>query len=88
MKFVYKILLWTIIIMAVAFGLSGFVFVNSVFQTSLDREVSQALDDSNILRFAFETAALNVPTKYNVLQDAAVEQIGSKLESSGRGSGR
>ena len=67
MKFVYKILLWTIIIMAVAFGLSGFVFVNSVFQTSLDREVSQALDDSNILRFAFETAALNVPPKYNVL---------------------
>ena len=46
------------------------------------------MDDSNILRFAFETAALNIPTKYNVLQDIAVEQIGSKLESSGKGSGR
>ncbi len=88
MKFVYKILLGTIIIMATAFGLSGYLFVNSVFQTSLDREVSKALDDSNILRFAFETAALNIPTKYNVLQDIAVEQIGSKLESSGKGSGR
>ena len=63
MKFVYKILLGTIIIMATAFGLSGYLFVNSVFQTSLDREVSKALDDSNILRFAFETAALNIPTK-------------------------
>lgn len=88
MKFVYKILLGTIIIMAVAFGLSGYLFVNSVFRTSLEREVSQALDDSNILRFAFETAALNIPTKYNVLQDIAVEQIGAKLESSGQGSGR
>lgn len=88
MKFVYKILLWTIIIMAAAFGLSGYLFVNSVFETSLEREVSQAMDDSSILRFAFETAALNIPTKYNVLQDTAVEQIGSRLESSGQGSGR
>ena len=88
MKFVYKILLWTIIIMAVAFGLSGYVFVNSVFQKSMEREVAQALDGSNILRFAFETAALNIPTKYNVLQDVAVEQIGSKLESSGQGTER
>ena len=72
MKFVYKILLWTIIIMAVAFGLSGYLFVNSVFEKSLEREVAQALDGSNILRFAFETAALNIPTKYNVLQDVAV----------------
>lgn len=88
MKFVYKILLWTIIIMAAAFGFSGYFFVNSVFETSLDREVTQALDDSNILRFAFETAALNIPTKYNVLQDIAVEQIGAKLEISGQSSGR
>ena len=74
--------------MAAAFGLSGYLFVNSVFETSLEREVSQAMDDSSILRFAFETAALNIPTKYNVLQDTAVEQIGSRLESSGQGSGR
>ena len=47
--------------------------------------MAQALDGSNILRFAFETAALNIPTKYNVLQDVAVEQIGGKLESSGQG---
>ena len=88
MKFVSKILLWTIIIMAAAFGLSGYLLVNSVFKSSLEREAGQAFDGSNILRFAFETAALNVPTKYNMLQDAAVEQIGSKLESSGQGSGR
>ena len=88
MKFVYKISLWTIIIMAVAFGLSGYLFVDSVFQKSMEREVAQALDGSNILRFAFETAALNIPTKYNVLQDVAVEQIGGKLESSGQGTER
>jgi len=88
MKFLYKILLWTIIIMAAAFGFSGYFFVNYVFQTALNREIEQAMSDSNILQFAFETAALNVPTKYDVLQDIAVEQIGSKLESGGQGTGR
>lgn len=88
MKFLYRILLWMIIIMAAAFGLSGYFFVNFVFETALEREIDQALDDSNILQFAFETAALNVPTKYDVLQDIAVEQIGAKLESGGQGSGR
>jgi len=88
MKLLYKILLCTIIIMAAAFGLSGYIFVDYVFETALDREIAQALDDSNILQFAFETAALNVPTKYYVLQDNAVQQIGAKLEGSGRLSGR
>lgn len=83
MKFLYKILLWTIIIMAAALGLSGYLFVNQVFRTALEREVKQSMDDSNILRFAFETAALNVPARYDVLQDNAVRQIGAKLENSG-----
>lgn len=88
MKFLYKILLWTIIIMATAFGVSGYFFVNNVFQTALDRAVDQALDDSNILQFALETAALNVPTKYDVLQDSAVRQIGANLDKNSQGSRR
>ena len=88
MKFLYKIMLWTIITMATAFGISGYFFVNNVFKTALDREVDQALDGSNILQFALETAALNIPTKYDVLQDIAVQEIGSNLERSGQGSGR
>lgn len=84
MKFSGKLLLWTMIIIALTLGFSGFYFVNYVFETSLDREVGQALDENSILRFAFETAALNVPVKYGVLQDAAVEQIASNLETSGQ----
>lgn len=88
MKFLYKILLWTIIITAAAFGLSGYFFVNNVFETALEREIKQTLDDSYILQFAFETAALNVPTKYDVLQDIAVQQIGAKLDNSAQGASR
>ncbi|MCM1569259.1 MAG: HAMP domain-containing histidine kinase [Roseburia sp.] len=83
MKFSYKILLWTIIIMAVTLGISGYLFVNYVFNTSMNREISQAMDESNILQFAFETAALNIPSKYEVLSDNTIEQIGSNLEAGG-----
>lgn len=84
MKISYKILLWTIIIMAASFGFGGYVFVNYVFETSMEREVGQAMDESSILQFAFETAALNIPSKYDVLQDSTIEEIGSNLENGGQ----
>ncbi len=76
------------IVMAIALGFSGFYFVDSVFEISLERETGQALDENSILCFAFETAALNVPAKYDVLQDSTVEQLASKLESSGQNASR
>lgn len=83
MKISYKILLWTIIIMAAAFCASGYFFVNYVFETSIEREVGQAMDESSILQFAFETAALNIPSRYDVLQDSTIEEIGFNLENGG-----
>ena len=88
MKFSQKLLLWTTIIIALTLGVSGYYFVNYVFETSLAREIDQALDENSILRFAFETAALNVPVKYDLLQDGSVEQIASNLEISGQSTGR
>ncbi len=88
MKFSYKILLCSIITMAAAFGIGGYFFVNDVFRASLERETGQALDDSSILKFAFETAALNIPSKYDVLQNSVIEEIGSNLENRGQGAGR
>lgn len=86
MKFSYKILLCSIMIMAAAFGLGGFFFVNYVFDTSMERSIGQAMDDSSILQFALETAALNIPSKYDVLQDSTIEEIGANLQSSQNGS--
>ena len=84
MKFSIKLVLSTMILLALALGFGGFYLVNYVFETSLEREVGQALDESSILGFAFETAALNVPLKYSVLPDSVVEEIASKLETGGR----
>lgn len=88
MKFSYKILLCSMIIMAAALGIGGYFFVNDVFQASIEREVGQAMDESSILKFAFETAALNIPSKYDMLQNSAIEEIGASLEKGGQGTGR
>lgn len=88
MKFSTKLLLCTMMLMAAVLGLSGFYFVNYVFESSLEREIQQALDESSILRFAFETAALNVPVKYDVLPDGSVFQIASNMETGSQGVGR
>lgn len=88
MKFSLKLLASTIMVLAAALGLTGFFFVTYVFETSIQREAKQALDENSILRFAFETAALNVPAKYDVLQDHTVEQIASNLESGGESARR
>lgn len=88
MKISLKLLLSTIVVMALALGLSGFYFVNYVFETSLNREVGQASDESSILSFAFETAVLNVPARYKVLPDSTVDEIASKLERGGRSTER
>lgn len=85
MKFSYKILLSTVLIMAIALGVSGYFFVNYVFDASMQREAGQALNESSILQFAFETAALNIPSKYDMLQNSTIEEIGIKLEASGQG---
>lgn len=87
MKFSLKLLLWIMVVMALGLGSSGYYFINYVFETSMEREIGQALDENSILRFAFETAALNVPAKYDVLPDTTVGQIAGNMEAGGQ-SGR
>lgn len=88
MRFSFKLLLYTIILLACSLGFSGYFFVNYVFETSLNGEIEQAMDESNILSFAFETASLNVPMKYNILQNSTIEQVAFNLEKGGQGSRR
>ena len=88
MKFLYKLLLWNVVIIAVSLSVGGYFFVNYVFETSMEREVQQSLEENGIIQFAFETAALNIPSRYNVLQDATIQEIGMNLRNSSQSGGR
>ena len=88
MRFSFKVFLCTLTITAVSIGISGNYFISALFETALNREVELALDENNLLRFAFETAAVNVPSKYDRLPDATVSQIGQALEIDGDSNNR
>lgn len=81
MKFTYKVFFCTITVIAVAMGFGGLYLINSLFSVAVTRETRQALDENSMLCFALETIALNVPLKYERLQDKTIEEIASTLNT-------
>ena len=84
MKFAWKLFIYTISIVAVTLAFGGYYIVNSFFQSALSRESKQALNEHGIICFALETAALNIPSKYDHLQDQIVTQLGANLDTGGQ----
>lgn len=81
MRFTFKVFFCTIAVIAIALGFGGAYLVNSLFSAAMQRETVQAMEENNILRFAFETAAMNVPLKYGHLQDKTIEEIAAILKT-------
>jgi len=84
MRFSWKLFMWTISIAAATLAVGGYYIVNSFFRSALSAETKQALEENGILRFALETAALNVPSKYESLGDQTVARIGATLDTGGQ----
>lgn len=81
MKFTFKVFICTLVVIATTLGFGGIYLVNSLFGLAIDRETRLAMDENNLLRFAFETIVLNVPLKYGVLQDQTIEEIAMTLKT-------
>ena len=81
MRFTFKVFFCTITVIAIALGFGGIYLVNSLFDAAIGRETSQAMDENDILRFAFETIAMNVPLKYEHLQDKTIAEIAATLKT-------
>jgi signal transduction histidine kinase len=81
MKFTAKVFFCTIIVIALAMGAGGYFLINSTFAAAIGRETKQALDESAILCFALESITLNLPLKYEGVQDKTVGEIAASLET-------
>jgi len=81
MRFSFKVFFCTIAVIVVTLGFSGVYLINSLFGAAIDRETRQAMDENDVLRFAFETIVLNVPLKYGTLQDKTIEEIAATLKT-------
>ena len=83
MKFSWKLFMWTISIAAVTLAFGGYYIVNAFFQSALASQTKEALDENGIIQFALEASTLNIPSKYDRLQDQTVTQIGATLDTGG-----
>ena len=81
MRFTVKVFFCTIIVIALAMGVSGYFLISSTFNATINRETRQALDESGILCFTIETFALNAPLKYEGLRDKTIAELASTLET-------
>ena len=79
MKFKWKVFFSTIAVIAIAFAVGGYILVNATFQSSLEREVGQALDENLLIKLAYEAASAN----YTTLTDQSIEDIVSQIEQTG-----
>ena len=57
MKFAWKVFLSTIIMIAAAFAVGGYILITSSFETSLERETDRALEENLLMKLAYESAS-------------------------------
>ena len=84
MKFSHKVFFSTLLIIALVFSLGTAVLMGSIFQTSIERAGQVTLDENQMLRFSFATAASSAVTTagnygyglIDPLADSTIRRIG------------
>ena len=88
MKFSQKVFFSTLLIIALIFGVGNTMLLNSVFRSAMEREERVTLDENQMLRFSFGTAAASAVATaesygmMDALSDGTIRRIGWTLESS------
>ena len=88
MKFSHKVFFSTLLIIALIFGVGNTMLLNSVFRSAMEREERVTLDENQMLRFSFGTAAASAVATaesygmMDALSDGTIRRIGWTLESS------
>ena len=84
MKFAWKVFLSTIMVIAVVFAVGGFVLITSSFESSLLRETDRALEENQLMKLAYESAAMTYINQGTKLTDEAIINCVASMESGGR----
>ncbi len=84
MKFAWKVFLSTIIVIAAAFAVGGYILITSSFDASLARETDRALEENLLMKLAYESASTNYAGEGSRLTDEAVTNIAAQLADGDR----
>ena len=70
MKFFWKVFFCTITVTIITFSVGSYLLINTLFNTSLEREIRAAFDENDMLRISFMMAAVNIPHNGNLSADS------------------
>ena len=59
MSFRMKVLFWNMLLIAAAFGISGYFLMNRSFQISMDLEVQHVMSENQLIIAGVETEMVN-----------------------------
>ncbi|RHP32824.1 sensor histidine kinase [Lachnotalea sp. AF33-28] len=79
MKFSWKVFFSTLTLTAVTFSLGGYLLISSLFHQSLEREKKTAIEENELMRFSFLTAAAAVPGENSELSAGQISSISQAL---------
>jgi signal transduction histidine kinase len=86
-RFRWKVLLCNIILVAIAFAVSGYLLMNHSYQISRDREVSRALEENQLIHAAVESEILNMILRDNFDGLYRLDDVGKNVAASLEGAG-
>lgn len=87
MKFRWKVLLCNMILVAIAFAVSGYLLMNHSYQTSRNREISRALEENQLIHAAIEAEILNMILRDNFENLDRLKDVGKSVAASLEGTG-
>lgn len=83
MKFSWRLFFYTIITICVTFSIGGYILVNSLFKSSLERELNLAKEENKLLHLSIEMTASNADYTDDS-QSNMITSIAQSVESSGQ----
>ena len=75
MKFFFKVLLCTTLVIAIVCSVGGYALLASSFESDIGREVQRGLDEYQLTRFAFESGLLSAKVQYSEVTDDMMKTI-------------
>jgi len=79
MNFAWKICLCMLAVMAAMFSTGSYLLIHTVFDSSLERDMQAAVEDSVMIRFIYTTSASSLPEE-DPITDTVIRQIFGSMD--------
>jgi len=81
-KFSFKVFICTIVIVAVSFSIGTYLLLSGNLNSAMDREIKRGLEEYQLLRFAYESAAISSELQGEELTEETMRDLATQVAGS------